>query len=628
MELLQRSIFGIDRDADACSVAELSLILTLLDYCDPPDLENGTSFKLPSLRGENIFAANFFQKGLECFGLLQRRKFDWVVGNPPWKGLNSRNLAEDDKPVWEWMKAQKARGTPVGDNEAAQAFAWEVKRYIADDGVIGLLMPAMSLFETPSKAFREAFFKTFNVSAIANFSNLTEALFAGRSRDPAAAIFYAKRPEDEASAARDHVTVYSPLVANQEVTRPAAKNRRNETWSLVLNAAEIRQVRMADAVSGNSLPWKLATWGSHFDLRLLEKLAIRFDSMGVLEDAGRFILSRGPELFASTSASSYGVESCKEVVGKKLLDVKPLKRLRRIFAFPPRAIRDNDKNQMRSRGGKRGLLVCRPPHIVLSEARNFAVYTDEYLIVPSGQIGIASKDGDAKLLKALTVYLNSDFAYYHQFLISSRLGVKRPVATIAALRELPVPVAELPPARLGVWVDLHDRLAAASRHEFSQPAQGQLPFGAEDGTAEAPADMDALLDELNAVVYEALGIKHRDRALVEDLVRIRLELDDGKLGQPAVEPPKAAHLRRYAKRLKSELDAFVGDQLSKRHDVDVIHDDHTGMIQIMLVKANEAKEIEVFRADDDTARELEEDAPPSAATERPMGLLRPEPSYI
>ena len=39
-ELLEQSIFGIDRDADACGVTELSLIITLLDYVDPPDLEN------------------------------------------------------------------------------------------------------------------------------------------------------------------------------------------------------------------------------------------------------------------------------------------------------------------------------------------------------------------------------------------------------------------------------------------------------------------------------------------------------------------------------------------------------------------------------------------------------------
>ena len=60
-QLLQASIFGVDLDGDACRVTELSLLLTLLDYVDPPDLTGKNStFKLPSLHNQNIFEGNFF----------------------------------------------------------------------------------------------------------------------------------------------------------------------------------------------------------------------------------------------------------------------------------------------------------------------------------------------------------------------------------------------------------------------------------------------------------------------------------------------------------------------------------------------------------------------------------------
>jgi hypothetical protein len=49
-ELLVHHVYGLDRDGDACQVAEMSLILTLLDYTTPPDLENNPRFKLPILR--------------------------------------------------------------------------------------------------------------------------------------------------------------------------------------------------------------------------------------------------------------------------------------------------------------------------------------------------------------------------------------------------------------------------------------------------------------------------------------------------------------------------------------------------------------------------------------------------
>ena len=59
-ELLVDSIFGLDLDEDACSVTELSLLMTLLDYVDPPDLEDNKRVKLPTLRGKNIFQGDFF----------------------------------------------------------------------------------------------------------------------------------------------------------------------------------------------------------------------------------------------------------------------------------------------------------------------------------------------------------------------------------------------------------------------------------------------------------------------------------------------------------------------------------------------------------------------------------------
>ena len=88
-ELLTTQIFGVDQDGDACRVAELSLTLTLLDYITPPDLENNPTFTLPSLRNTNIFEANFFEPNSAWAEAAATKKFDWVIGNPPWVELNS-----------------------------------------------------------------------------------------------------------------------------------------------------------------------------------------------------------------------------------------------------------------------------------------------------------------------------------------------------------------------------------------------------------------------------------------------------------------------------------------------------------------------------------------------------------
>ncbi|NQT19659.1 MAG: N-6 DNA methylase, partial [Planctomycetes bacterium] len=144
-ELLEKHIFGVERNGDACRVAELSLILTLLDYIDPPGLANG-SFKLPVLRDKNIFEADFFAPESAWKQYGARTKFDWIVGNPPWIEVKGGKITQEDRHVWEWMQDNK-QGCPTGGHQVAEAFAWKVIPHSAVKGVIGLLLPAMTLFK-------------------------------------------------------------------------------------------------------------------------------------------------------------------------------------------------------------------------------------------------------------------------------------------------------------------------------------------------------------------------------------------------------------------------------------------------------------------------------------------------
>jgi type I restriction-modification system DNA methylase subunit len=75
--LLVESIFGVEREADACNVAELSLILTLLNYIEPPELHKNSDFKFPRLRDGNIFNADFFDDTSTFWE--SGKFFDWIV---------------------------------------------------------------------------------------------------------------------------------------------------------------------------------------------------------------------------------------------------------------------------------------------------------------------------------------------------------------------------------------------------------------------------------------------------------------------------------------------------------------------------------------------------------------------
>jgi len=264
--LLRNHIFGLDLDEDACQIAELSLVLTLLDYIDPPDLTE-TNWQLPALRGRNIFCANAFIDDETWFKAAQKHPFQWIVGNPPWKDLKPKELTADDKPAWEWMIKHKTK-YPVGGNQLAEAFAWRSAQLLDEHGVSALLLPAMTLFKYESTSFRRSFFAKHELWSVANFANLSDILFAGRATLPAAAIFFTAT-----ISTSDHVIeTFSPLLANQ-LTNAPSKTRRQDVWSIFVNSSELTFVAQKDVANGSTLPWKIAMWGTATDLRVLRSTA-------------------------------------------------------------------------------------------------------------------------------------------------------------------------------------------------------------------------------------------------------------------------------------------------------------------------------------------------------------------
>ena len=432
-DLLQEHIFGIDRDRDACRVAELNLSLTLLDYVDPPDLERTPQFMLPNLHGSNIFEGDFFDPDASWREKLAEMKFDWIVGNPPWVELNSGRIAERDGHVWSWMQdPENQREYPIGGNQVAEAFAWEATRHLAARGDAGLLLPAMTLFKDESAAFRRGFFRKLVVRSVANFSNLAYVLFPGRKQRigrrtrtvrperPAVALFYRKGSHERPN---HPIWVFSPLVADQPANRPATARSRSDIWSIVVSANQVQAIEVEEAINGGLLPWKLAMWGSHLDKRLLSAVSKRHIKLGDFCSQNSLAMAEGFQLRDADSTEP--IDEIPELKDCLEVNTRSLRGERLLFQFPEESLTriPNCRCYVRRRGGRLGLSVSRPPHIIVDKVRRFAVFSDEFISVPPRQIGIAGDLSQLDLLKALSLYLISDFAIYHQFLFSPEWGV-------------------------------------------------------------------------------------------------------------------------------------------------------------------------------------------------------------
>ena len=49
-------------------------------------------------------------------------------------------------------------------------------------------------------------------------------------------------------------------------------------------------------LDGHSLPWKMASWGSEIDAKLMRCLQRRFRTIGDMEKTGAIIAAEGPQL--------------------------------------------------------------------------------------------------------------------------------------------------------------------------------------------------------------------------------------------------------------------------------------------------------------------------------------------
>ncbi len=599
--LLTDHVYGVDRDGDACRVAEMNLMLTLLDYVEPPDLENNPTFKLPVLRQRNIFEADFFDPASGWAKASGKLRFDWIVGNPPWVRLPSRNPRKEDKPAWQWMHDNSAE-FPVGDYQVAEAFAWKVLSHAARNGAIGLVIPAMTLFKLESGAFRERFFARAGTWFVANFANLAYILFGKRAQRPAAVLFY--RPH----AREETITTYAPFVAGQEVSRSSRSAARKEVWGLVVNSSQMREVALSEAASGSMLPWKLAMWGSHRDKRLLARLQRRYPSLAAYAENAHLTQAYAGLVFRDRPAE--GTESKEfvpELVGKSRLDFGTLNRCGRVFAFPAEAMQEigEDKAYIQLRAGKKGLAVSRPPHIIIDAARRFAVYSKDFVAIQKPHIGIAVKGDEerSQVLKALSLYLSSDFATYHQLISSSEWGVDSNRATLEALRCIPVPLDQLSPRDLNQWTDLHAQLASASAEHQRAARRAKR-----EGRKAPPWDKDfrSLLAEMNGRVHAALGLRPNERMLVEDFIQYRLPLNKGKVSGDAIGPPAEGDMRTYLSVLQAELDGFVTGADGLRHEVAAVYDGVSAMVAVELKGPGGGHRMPALnRADDPTAEALE-----------------------
>ncbi len=524
-ELLKivESFYGVERERDACYVAEFSLILTLLDYADPNELHKNKHFKFPSLHNTQIFECDFFDDNSLFW--KQVLKFNWIVGNPPWIEIIPGNKNEEH--ILSWIAKHRVE-YQITSNRAAEAFSWRVTDLLDANGITGLILPATSLFNHESKNYRQQFFKKHEVARVTNFSNLSNILFGRRAIAPAVTIIYHKASDKHKKLPIDH---YGPFFINQ------IPSSTKDMWTITINENEIQTVSPSDAESGNATIWKTALWGNYRDKRSIERLSRFFPMrLGQLCKKNNWHLHEASQLRSCPDGNCDGLEYVPEIEGKKCIDIDLMNESSYLFSIPDQVLKENAKERyyVRLQGGKKGLRVFDAPHILIHASWKYVIYSDQPFIIPPRQIGLAAPEKDSDYLRAVSIFLSSSIIRYYLFFQTPSWGIERNRITLNDVKNLPVP--DFTSQQIEKLADLQRKFA----------------------TSDSPIVSSNMQEELDKQIAEILNIPESINISGNEFVRVRLMLNQGFVKwKEVVAPPSKADLLSYAQQLSEELNGFL-----------------------------------------------------------------------
>ncbi len=584
-ELLETSIYAVERNPIACQIAGFSLILAMLSYVEPPELHQRKNFKFPTLVGNNLFPEDFFNERGRFWPQVvspegKGIKFDCIVGNPPWVELDKDD--PDAAHLLNWSKSH-ADDYALARARTGEAFAWRVLDCLADGGTVGLILHAKTLTNDHLKVWRQKFFSGVQVRRVTNFANLAYIVFAS-AQAPCMTLIYTHRSiQNQANA----ILHFGPFVANQCVTN-LKRGTKRRAWAIGFSESEIKQLACSSGELSEATTWKKALWGTVRDDRVLQRLRRVFStSLGTVCEAKGWTIALGLQL-----RSDKGVKkpTDKEYPNKEVFDADGKNVLTDLEVLNHRALvkraglgiedRFLAPNKIgtfiRTRGGTSGLTLIHGPRLFLWN--DFAAYSDKPFIIRHSKVGIAG--GTSEEMKAIAALWSSSFVGYLLFFVqSSDWGIDRNLIDKGDAEHLPFP--ELTREQR---TDLCAAWEEAATLESS---------GADFGKVKALLDLR---------VAAALGLPESVALVVGEFFRVRYQLNKGKAPANLRHQPDSDELLAYAARLQAELDGYLAGKA--HHRIVVLHSARGICASVTLTKDRQPIEPQVKSADGTEAKTL------------------------
>lgn len=422
--LLERNLFGVDKDPHAVRVACFSLYLAMCDEIDPRHYWTQVIF--PPMRGERLICADFFQESHEGFRTAEDgRSYDLILGNAPW---GEKLLTEDAR---EWAKQNG--GWPLANLGIGALFLPKCAGLLKDGGRIAMIQSASSLlFNRHSRAvaFRKKLLEVFRVEEIVNLSALRFRVFKRKTHavktsiSPACVIVMS----NNVPSPDDRIAYVSPKQVDDI----------SDDFQIVVEPHDRRMLTVREAVADSQI-WSILMWGSNRDRALLRRLEKHATLRNVDPSLG--LRSREGIIFGDRQKLH------SQLAERRMLDVK---------AFPSGSLLELDIDNLPTFGRAKthsrdstDFSAFGLPQLIVKQgwqkeaarfqARMTRTKTSQGALTSQSYLSIHVPARHAGLLEAACITLNSMFATYFLMLTSGRFATYRPEPLVEELLSVPLP---------------------------------------------------------------------------------------------------------------------------------------------------------------------------------------------
>lgn len=490
--LLVESIFGVDRNVDAIGVTAFGLYLALLEHVDPRTIWR--EVRLPNLVGRNLIVSDTF----EVHALTDRR-FNVIVGNPPWQSRLTPAARG-------YLKAQ-GRETP--DQQIAVPFIWKASQMLLPGGTVGLVLPAKTVLHNRGSSadrFRLEFFRELDVQTVIDLSPLRKELFGATS--PAVVAIFGS----DTKVKSEKLLHVSP--------------RRTPISEIIdgiaIPQANIQKVSRSRAQVDPSI-WKTLLWGNSKDLDLVSHLRQTFETLDSSAKA------RGWQTGAGYQIVKNGDE--KDATHLHTLPHLDTKALLAMRAPAEDSLGEPVTASVMHRPRDKAIYLA--PHVLMRKgfsARPMAAFVPFDASFTDGLFSLAGPAQEAPTLRAVAAVLNSSVAQYWYLMTSSSWGVEREQLHQREWLSLPLP--SLNSDAVAMLSDIVENAANDPWRGAVDHVVEQVVYKLTDGEQQLISDALAIrLSELQDGPRSEAYAAPDDSAFEEYVCALKRHMDDLELGE-------------------------------------------------------------------------------------------------